>query len=212
MLGQQCRAGGHGWSILWGSSAVNQSLYSKAKGLFNPTVQTCQNGQKSLCSCWQELLRPLQGSPLHSSSKAEEMNLLRLPREEPCFSQPRVFSSAPFHCQVTSTLLCRETRSFYIQQGYSQVTFVPYLPMTALETEREKCVRTHAEEELQRLGTIFRWKTGVYIPVSVKPVSKHLPLAGFFSFIFNFSPTSHCGVTGGKSHKQRTNPNIRRKP
>lgn len=55
-LAAMCRAGGHGWSILWGSSAVNRSLYSRAEGLFNPTVQTSQTGQKSLCSWWQEPL------------------------------------------------------------------------------------------------------------------------------------------------------------
>lgn len=130
----------------------------------------------------------MQGSrqKFHSCSRAEEMHLLRLPRKEPCFSQPWGFSSPPFHCQFTSTLLCRKIRIFYIRQGYSQVTFVPCLPITALETEREKCVRTHRGGTVKARYHFSRWKTGVH-PCIYQPVSKHLPPGWvFFCLFLNF--------------------------
>lgn len=165
-------------------------------------------------------IKPLQGSrqKFHSCSRAGETHLLRLRRKKPHFSQPWGFSSPPLHCQFTSTLLCIKIRIFYIQQGYSQVTFIPCLPITALETEREKCVHTHRGGTVKARYHFSRWKTGVH-PCIYQPVSKQLPPGWvFFVFFSKFShysansPTSHCEVTGGKSHKQRTNPNIRRKP
>lgn len=86
---------------------------------------------------------------------------------------------------------------------------------------REKRVRTQ-RRSCKGWVPFFQGGRLVYIPVSINLRVNTFLLAVcllfYFFFFFNLShysadsPTSHCEVTGGKSHKQRTNPNIRRKP
>lgn len=196
-------------SILWPPQQSTRARTPRLTGYL--TQRDRQNRRESLCSRWPELLKLCKALTNNFPAVQEQQRCGSegSPGGSPVSHNHGAFSSL-LHCQFTSTSLCRKKHTLLHPARLQPSHQIPCLPIWE---QREKRVCAHRGGTGEAGYHFSRWKTGVH-PCIRQPVSKHLPLAGFCCLFLHFCTNPpHFPLLGGKkSHKRRTNPNIRRKP